>query len=115
MRRTKHSGSEVVARAEVGCEITWSTIRFNVDEFTGFSPRTGTAKLGPVWCAIGSTARLAMIDALVLSIIAGPIVADSIAFRAQEIRKIRRAAHAECEAQGFGVHDGEPYFGEASE
>lgn len=92
--------------------ISWSTIRDHVDAFTGFSPRGGTLKIGPVWCAIGPTARQAMIDGVVLNIVAGGMVPDTQAFDAVAIRAIRRAVHAECEAQGVGVHDQEPFFGD---
>lgn len=104
-RRTKHKGSAVVASI-----FTYTIIREAVDAFTGYSPRCGTAQIGPVWCAIGPTCREAMMDSKVMAMMAGSSAADDFTFTAADMRAVRRAFFRECEAQGFGVFSNEPFF-----
>jgi hypothetical protein len=104
MRRTNHKGTEVVANV-----VTWAMIRAHADAFTGFSPRAGTLSIGAVWNMGGPTAREGLLDTQVIRIVAAT-TAQNISWTGADIHAIRRAFFEECEAQGIGVYDREPFF-----
>ncbi len=89
---------------------TYGYIREQTRSFTGYSPQSGRSTLGPVWCALGPTAREGLIDSQVLRILFYASKLAAVTFTVDEIRALRRAFIEECEAQGYMVHDREPFY-----
>lgn len=83
-------------------------IRDAAYEFCGHNPRTGRTAIGPVWCALGSTPREAMITHAVWTKLIHVAMADDRARRAEfsvhDLREVRKAFEAECAAIGIEVH-----------